>query len=118
MRQGDGRLSEERQLLEQERQRKENQRLEMTNRLRQRQLISHESAYFSRVDVTEARVPIARARVKLDNSDRIAVLQPVPVIGRSGQVQADQNALFQIRRSRIFFVFYLHFLAILGSKDK
>ena len=53
MRQNEGQVSEERQLIERERRRKENQRLEITNRLRQRQLASRGSAYFTTVDVTE-----------------------------------------------------------------
>ena len=47
MRQDEGRLIEERQLIEGERQRKENQRVELTNRLRQRRSISRESACFT-----------------------------------------------------------------------
>ena len=74
MRQDEGRLIEERQLIEGERQRKENQRLEMTNRLRQRRSISRESACFTTVDVTEATMPVARAPLKLDNSGRTGII--------------------------------------------
>ena len=74
MRQDEGRLIEERQLIEGERQRKENQRLEMTNRLRQRRSISRESACFTTVDVTEATMPVARAPLKLGNSNRTGVI--------------------------------------------
>ena len=74
MRQDEGRLIEERQLIEQERQRKENQRLEVTNRLRQRRSISRESACFTTVDVTEATMPVARAPLKLGNSCRTGII--------------------------------------------
>ena len=74
MRQDEGRLIEERQLIEQERQRKENQRLELTNRPRQRRSISRESACFTTVDVTEATMPVARAPLKLDNSGRTGII--------------------------------------------
>ena len=74
MRQDEGRLIEERQLIEGERQRKENQRLEVTNRLRQRRSISRESACFTTVDVTEATIPVARAPLKLGNSARTGII--------------------------------------------
>ena len=74
MRQDEGRLIEERQLIEGERQRKENQRLEVTNRLRQRRSISRESACFTTVDVTEATMPVARAPLKLGNSGRTGII--------------------------------------------
>ena len=74
MRQDEGRLIEERQLIEGERQRKENQRLEVTNRLRQRRSISRESACFTTVDVTEATMPVARAPLKLGNSARTGII--------------------------------------------
>ena len=74
MRQDEGRLIEERQLIEGERQRKENQRLELTNRLRQRRSISRESACFTTVDVTEATIPVARASLKLGNSARTGII--------------------------------------------
>ena len=74
MRQDEGRLIEERQLIEGERQRKENQRLELTNRLRQRRSISRESACFTTVDVTEATIPVARAPLKLGNSARTGII--------------------------------------------
>ena len=74
MRQDEGRLIEERQLIEGERQRKENQRLELTNRLRQRRSISCESACFTTVDVTEATMPVARAPLKLGNSGRAGII--------------------------------------------
>ena len=74
MRQDEGQLIEERQLIEGERQKKENQRLEVTNRLRQRRSISRESACFTTVDVTEATMPVARAPLKLDNSDRTGII--------------------------------------------
>ena len=74
MRQDEGRLIEERQLIEQERQRKENQRLELTNQLRQRRSISRESACFTTVDVTEATIPVARAPLKLGNSARTGII--------------------------------------------
>ena len=74
MRQDEGRLIEERQLIEQERQRKENQGLEVTNRLRQRRSISRESACFTTVDVTEATMPVARASLKLGNSGRTGII--------------------------------------------
>ena len=70
MREDEGRLFEEKQLIERERQRKANQRLEVTNRLRQRRSISRESAHFTTVDVTEATTPVPRAPLKLDNSGR------------------------------------------------
>ena len=74
IRQDEGRLIEERQLIEGERQRKENQRLEVTNRLRQRRSISRESACFTTVDVTEATMPVARAPLKLGNSARTGII--------------------------------------------
>ena len=74
MRQDEGRLIEERQLIEGERQRKENQRLELTNRLRQRRSISRESACFTTVDVTEATIPVACAPLKLGNSARTGII--------------------------------------------
>ena len=42
----------------------------MTNRFRQRRLISREPIYFSTVDVTEVTMPVARAPLKLGNSGR------------------------------------------------
>ena len=74
MRQDEGRLIEERQLIEGERQRKENQELEVTNRLRQRRSISRESACFTTVDVTEATMPVAHAPLKLKNSGRTGII--------------------------------------------
>ena len=74
MRQGEGRLIEEGQLIEHERQRKENQRLEVTNRLRQRRSISRESVCFTTVDVTEAIMPVARAPLKFGNAGRTGII--------------------------------------------
>ena len=74
MRQHENRMSEQKLLIEQERQMKENQRLEMTYRLRQRRSISREPTYFTTVDVTEATMPVARAPLKLGNSDRQGII--------------------------------------------
>ena len=64
IRQRENRISKEKLLIEQTTQMKENQRLEMTNRLRQRQSISSEPAYFTTADVTEATMPVACAPLK------------------------------------------------------
>ena len=67
-------MSEEKLLIEQERQMKENQRLERTNRLRQRRSTSREPTYFTTVDVMEATMPFARTPLKLGNSGRQGII--------------------------------------------
>ena len=74
MLQHESRVSEEKLLIEQERQMKENQRLKMVNRLHQRQSISREPTYFTTVDVAEATIPVARASLKSSNSGRQGII--------------------------------------------
>lgn len=74
MRQHQSRLSEERRMIEQQKQRKENQRLEMTSRLRPKRSISRDPTYVTAVDATEATIPVADAPLKLGNSGRSSII--------------------------------------------